>query len=168
MQQRPLAVTIFGILNIGFGALGVLGLLVSMVMLTHIDTTANPVLREMYSNPTYVMWMKISLPFGGVVSVALLVAGIGLLFLKNWARVVSLGYGVYTIITGIIGGCVMIPVYQQMMAHTGGGPSGIIALGSMIGGVFGLAVGMAYPILLIIFMTRPKIVAAFRPAPLAV
>jgi hypothetical protein len=38
------------------------------------------------------------------------------------------------------------------------------AIGGAVGGVMGGCFGMIYPILLLIFMTRPKVVAAFRGA----
>ncbi len=163
MQKRPISVTIFGILNIGFALLGLVGLLFSMLMMSRMDVTANPVLKQMQNNPGYATWMKISMPLGGITSVLLLAAGIGLLLLQNWARIVSIGYGIYSIIGGIIGGIVMANVFVSMMSHTVRGPTGIVMILPLICGIFGMVIGLTYPILLIIFMTRPKIVAAFRP-----
>lgn len=60
----------------------------------------------------------------------LIVAGIGLLQSQPYGRLLSLGYGVYAIITGVVGG------------------------------VIGGCVGIIYPILLNSFMTRPPMVAA--------
>ena len=71
-----MSVTIFGILNIGFAVLGLFGLLFSLVILSHTDHSKNPMLQAMYDNPAYAAWIKISMPLGGVVSVALLAAGL--------------------------------------------------------------------------------------------
>ena len=164
MQQRPISVTIFGILNIGFAVFGMLGMLLSMAVLSRSNVAANPIMKEMYENPNYIAWMKISLPLGSIVSVILLAAGIGLLLLQNWARIVSIGYGVYAILAGIAGGLVMLNICVSMMHNNSGGASGMGALFAMFGSIFGMVIGLVYPILLIIFMTRPKIVAAFGPA----
>jgi prolipoprotein diacylglyceryltransferase len=161
MQQRPIAVTIFGILNIGFGVIGLLGMLVSMAVLSRTNVAANPILQEMYDNPNYIAWTKISMPLGGIAAVVLISAGIGLLLLKNWARLVSIGYGVYAILGGIVGGLVMLNIFASILRHNAGGPSGFVVMFSLLGSIFGMVIGLAYPILLIIFMTRPKVVAAF-------
>jgi uncharacterized protein with PQ loop repeat len=164
MQQRPISVTIFGILNIGFAVFNMLGLLLSMVVLSRTNVAANPFLKEMYDNPQYVAWMKISMPLSGIASVILLAAGIGLLLLQNWARIVSIGYGVYTIAVGIVGGFVMLNVFAAILRHHSGSALGIMLIGSLIGSVIGMVFTLVYPILLIIFMTRPNVVAALKPA----
>lgn len=43
------------------------------------------------------------------------------------------------------------------------GPEAAAAIGGAIGGTVGGCFGLIYPILLLIFMTRPKLVAAFNP-----
>lgn len=128
---------------------------------------ANPILKEMYDNPSYVLWMKISVPVGGVIHIVLLAAGIGLLLLQNWARIVSIGYGIYAIVGGLVGGVVMMKIIMPIMQHTSGGAQGMIAMITLFSSVVGMMLGLVYPILLLIFMTRPKVVAAFRPEPAA-
>jgi hypothetical protein len=164
MQQRPISVTIFGILNIGFGLLGLVGMLLSVLVFSRTHVAANPVLKEMYDNPVYIAWMKISTPLGGIAALVLLAAGTGLLLLQNWARIVSIGYGVYAIVGGIVGGIVMLDVFTSIMGHNAGGGSGIMVLFTLLGSMIGMVIGLAYPILLIIFMTRPKVITAFGPA----
>jgi hypothetical protein len=160
-----MSVTIFGILNIGFAALGLVGLLFSAVILSHTDAAKNPMLKEMYDNPAYAAWMKISMPLSGIVSVVLLAAGIGLLLLKNWARIASIAYGIYAILGCLVGGVLMLNVIVPIISHNSGGPERMIMIFTMIGSVGGMVLGLVYPILLIIFMTRPKIIAAFGPPP---
>jgi hypothetical protein len=125
----------------------------------------NPVVKIIQSSPAYAAWLKISVVLGIIVSVALLVAGIGLLNLKPWARTLSIIYGIYTIIMTIIGDVInyfllIQPMLQQ--AHNQQGPEAAGAMGGAIGGLFGGCIGMIYPILLLIFMTRPHVVAAFN------
>lgn len=164
MQQRPISVMIFGILNIGFGMLGLVSLLVSMVFMSHMNAAGNPILQKMNENPQYVAWTKISFPLGGIASIVVLAAGIGLLLLQNWARIASIGYGIYTILGCLVGSIVMINVFSTIMPHNANGPAGIVMMAPMIGAFFGMALSLVYPILLIIFMTRPKVVAACSPA----
>ena len=165
MRQRPVSVTIFGILNIGFGMLNAVSLLISMVVLSRTNMAGNPILKQLYDNPQYVAWTKISMPLGGIAAVVLLAAGIGLLFLQNWARIVSIGYGIYAILGGIVGGFIMLKICASMMSQNASGPSGMMVMAPLIGAIIGMMFGLVYPILLIIFMTRPKVVAAFSSEP---
>jgi uncharacterized membrane protein len=82
----------------------------------------------------------------------LIAAGIGLLYLKAWARVLSLGYGWFAIVWGIIG---MVVNVGLITSGAYGAPRD--AVGGMMGGVFGGLVGLIYPILLIVFMRRPNV-----------
>src|SRR5262249_33434604 len=121
-----------------------------------------------HENPGYALWMKISILLGAIVAVALLAAGIGLLKLKPWARTLSIGYAIYTIIYGIIGMVVnyfflMKPLMEQAPSQQG--PKAVAAFGGSVGGAFGGCIGMIYPIVLFILMTRPNVVGAFKQPP---
>jgi hypothetical protein len=165
MQERPISVTIFGILNIGFALFGLFGLLVSKAFLSQASNMpGNSIMTRLNSDPMYAGWMKIATPIGGVVSVILLAAGIGLLMMKNWARIASIGYGIYGIIGAGIGGMIMFKVFLPLLGQNSGGPQGIVVIITIVASIIGVVIGAAYPILLIIFMTRPKIVAAFCAA----
>jgi hypothetical protein len=160
MRQRPISVLIFGILNIAFAAFGFLVLLLQCFL----PRVSTPVLKALYDNPSYMVWMKISLWLGGAAAVVLLVAGIGLLLLQNWARITSIGYGIYSILECLVGCFVMLNVFAAILQQAQGELHAVM-IGSMVGSVFGLVIGLIYPILLIIFMTRPKVIAAFTPLP---
>ena len=49
------------------------------------------------------------------------------------------------------------------MGHSSGPAAPVAMVAGVIGMVIGLLLGLTYPILLLIFMTRPKVVAAFGP-----
>jgi hypothetical protein len=132
--------------------------------MSHMNATANPILQKMNANPQYVAWIKVATPMSGVAAIVVLAAGIGLLVLQNWARIASICYGVYTIVGGIVTAVMMMNVFFTAMPHDARGPAGIVMMASIVGAFFGMAIGLVYPILLIIFMTRPKVVAACRPA----
>ena len=110
--------------------------------------------------------MDVALPLGLLATGVSVAAGIGLLKLKNWGRTLSIGYAIYSIVAGVIGSMVnyifvMQPLMEQASHKSGPEAAGLI--GAAIGGTFGTCFGMIYPVLLLIFMLRPKVVAAFRP-----
>lgn len=110
--------------------------------------------------------MNLSIVLGLAARVILLAAGIGLLKLKPWARTVSIAYAIYAIVMILVGAVVnFIFLVQPMLeqAHQKQGPEAAAAIGGVVGGTFGSCFGIIYPILLLIFMMRANVVAAFRP-----
>jgi peptidoglycan/LPS O-acetylase OafA/YrhL len=98
-MQRPTSVTVFGILNIVFAALGFFGVVASVMMFTATAASSNnPVIQLVQDNPSYAAYMKVSIVLSVIISVVLLVTGIGLLKLKSWARTLSIIYGIVAII----------------------------------------------------------------------
>jgi len=167
-MQRPASVTVFGVLNIVFGALGLVAIIFSAIALMVVPTgsTNNPVLEIMRNSPGYAAWMKMAIPLGILASGVSIAAGIGLLKLRRWGRSLSIGYGIYAIVAGVLGVMlsfifVMQPLMQQ--ASQKSGPEAAALIGGAIGGTIGGCFGMIYPVLLLIFMFRPKVAAAFRP-----
>ena len=126
----------------------------------------NPVLELIQDNPSYAAYLKVSIVLTMIISAVLLVAGIGLLKLMPWARTLSIIYGIVAIIMVFISSIANYFFLVQPMlakAHEEQGPQAAAAMGGAIGGMFGGCFGIIYPILLLIFMTRPKVVAAFNP-----
>lgn len=165
MQKRPTSVNVFGILNIVFAGWGVVGLLGSAVLLFASPDFNNPVIKIMHENPGYAIWVKIGFLLGIPGCAVLAASGIGLLFLKPWARVLSIVYAIYAIVLGIVGTAVnaiflVLPMLHQAQEQSG--PAAAGAIGGAIGGILGGCFGVIYPVLLLIFMMRPKIAAAFR------
>lgn len=165
-MKRPTSVTVFGILNIVFAAFGVFGLIASIAVFSLPASSNNPVIRIMNEQPGYAAWLKISIPLGFLSCMALLAAGIGLLLLKGWARMLSIGYGIYAIIFGFLGMILnFVFLVRPMLEHARQqhGPEAAGALGGAIGGSVGGCFGLIYPILLLVFMFRPNVKAAFQP-----
>ncbi len=157
-----MSVTIFGILNIGFAVFGVGGLLMSRLML-HAKLPGNPLLKSMQSDPAYASWTNAVTVFGLVFALILVAAGIGLLLAQNWARILSIVYAIIDIVYVLVGAVVNYHFMQAMTGQMPGVSSGMMAVFTAVGSVFGVIFGLAYPVLLLIFMTRPKIVAFFEP-----
>ena len=166
-MQRPTSVTVFGVLNLVFGALGLFGMLFTIIIfILPLPTANNPVLEIMRNSPGYALWMKMAIPLGFLAAGVSIAAGIGLLKLKNWGRALSIGYAIYSIGAVLLGSAlnyffIMQPLMEQASQKSGPEAAGLI--GAAIGGTFGSCFGMIYPVLLLIFMFRPKVVAAFRP-----
>ncbi len=168
---RPASVTIFGILNIALASMELFGLLFSVLSRFLFHSAQNPITKAMHDNPDYQTYQMIAIPIGAVAGLALLTSGIGLLFLKNWARQLSLGCGVYKMIAGIVTPFllyrpVIVPVLDALSKQLKTISLETIQRIALIILVMGAIVSLIYPALLIFFMTRRKVVAAFKPTPL--
>ena len=165
-MQRPVTVTVFGSLNIGFSAFGLIGMVATIALFSASAMSNNPAVSIMRESPAFAAWMKVNIPLGILSCLLLLTAGIGLLMLKEWARKLSIGYAIYAIVSGLAG-IVMTFVFvtRPMLerASQAQGPEAAGAIGGAIGGGIGGCFSLAYPIILLIFMLRPKVAAAFRP-----
>lgn len=148
-----------------FAVFGGIGTIASLALFLLPANADNPVVEVMKSNPGYAAWLKLCIPLGLLSCAVLLVAGIGLLMLKAWARLLSIGYAIYALVFGVIGMVVNFlfmvrPLLEQ--ARQESGPEAAGAIGGAIGGSVGGCFSLIYPILLLIFMLRPNVVAAFR------
>jgi hypothetical protein len=175
-MPRPTAVTVFGILNIVFGIMGItctpIGLLMSSVSqgllegIPEAQQMQNP-FQEMMSDPAFTTYTYVSTALGMAASAALLAAGIGLLKLRPWGRYISIGYAIYSWLSVILGGIISYYfVYAPMMERMAeeGGPQTAPFMGSMVGGMLGgFCFGLVYPTILFIFMFLPAVKAAFQP-----
>jgi hypothetical protein len=166
-MQRPTSVTVFGVLNIVFGALGFFAMMFTVIVfILPLPTANNPVLEIMRNSPGYTVWMKLAVPLGFLATGVSIAAGAGLLKLKSWGRTLSIGYAIYSIVACLLGAVLnYIFIMQPLMerASQKSGPEAAALIGGAIGGTFGSCFGMIYPVLLLIFMLRPNVVAAFRP-----
>jgi hypothetical protein len=163
-MQRPTAVTVFGVLNLAFGALAFFCSPVSLAILKMPDDPRNPILHLAHTSSYYRTWLIVACGIamiGGIVQIA---AGIGLLQLKPWARVTAIGYAIFGIVFGVFGQVVNLVLLSGAFRNAmHSGPQAAGAIGGMIGGMFGGCIGLIYPALLIFFLTRPTARAAFVP-----
>src|SRR5436309_11142195 len=103
-MQRPTSVTVFGVLNIVFGVIGVFSLFGTVALFfMSAESSTNPVIKIMASSPAYATWLKLTIPLGLLGAVANIAAGIGLLKLKEWGRKLSIAYGVFALVMGVVG-----------------------------------------------------------------
>jgi hypothetical protein len=168
-MDRPQSINVFGVLNIVFGALGLTcglcfvagqGLLAA---LRQNPNFRNPVLDQIESVRALKTWMMISVALQVVASIVLLVAGIGLLRLSGWGRVMSIGYSIYGLISLVVGVVInMIWIWIPQLNAAPAGPERIGAIFAIVVGMFSMLLYLTYYVLLWYFMTRPRVKAAFR------
>jgi lysylphosphatidylglycerol synthetase-like protein (DUF2156 family) len=145
-HPRPAAVTVFGILNIIFGSMGLVCLPVSLLA-----TFAMPQIWD--PSDIAIIWLIITHIVGLICTVFLLTLGIELLRLRAWARKWSLVYGWFAIVWGVIGSVVNLLLITS--GEFGYAEEAIpSALGGTCGGLIG---GLIYPVLLIIFMQKQNV-----------
>lgn len=163
-MERPTSITVCGVLNIVFGAIGLLCapcMLVALLM-PQGNFGGNPVMHAMQTNALYKGWVIGGSGIGFFAAIVLVVAGIGLLNLRNWARLLSIGYGIYAILMGITGtviqALVLLPLVPQAR-----GPEAAGLIGGVFGGLCGSVFGLAYPVVLIILMMRRVAIDACQP-----
>lgn len=158
-MKRPISVTVFGILNIVFGGLSVLGALINWVVMYRDGAEDNPVFAMIEASAFYSTWMKLALILGVIASMVVIASGIGLLQMRQWARIAAVGYSLYSIFM-LLAGSVMgwYFVYSPLLDSASKG----VSMGGLIGGLIGGCFGLIYPVALLYFMTRPGLVAAFE------
>lgn len=168
--QRPASVTVFGILNIIFGSMGVLWTPFGLVslLIAPSGSSPNPVIDVMLRGPFMRGWLLSTAAVGIIAAAALLASGIGLLMLKPWGRLLANAYAVYMIALKIAEFVVNFfymarPLLEQASQATNPAEKGGL-IGGAIGGLIGGCFYIIFPILLIIFMTRPSVAQAFRQA----
>ena len=165
-MKRPPSSIVFGILNIGWALLGILGLVLGIITLNQPNNPMAPLMR---GSSATALWLKGSMPLGILMALVLLLSGIGLLRLKPWGRSLALFYGVAEIGLGVIGlifhfGMIVPGLLAQLpMANAPEVAMGI--MGGVVGGTLGGLVNIAYSVLLVVFMKRPNVVAAFSVYP---
>lgn len=161
-MQRPTSVTVFGILNIVFGALALICTPFSLAFLFVPNPAMETPAMAAFANPAYRAWTLAMGVAGMGVSVLLIVAGIGLLKCRPWGRKISIGYAVYTIVASLVGAAVSaIMLASVANSASGGSPeTGVMLAGGIGGTIGGACFALIYPIILLVFMFRPSVVDA--------
>lgn len=164
-MQRPTSVTVFGVLNLVFSVLGLVGIAFSALVLFAIPQQAAIAVNSVPDG-----WMIFSLAWGVLAAIVLFVSGIGLLLLRPWGRLAAIGYSIAAIAMSAAGLVVHWLFVVRPVFAAFNGPGETVppeAVGAAIGGLFGGCIGPIYPVLLWYFMTRPGVAAAFGGIPVA-
>lgn len=152
---RPTSVTVFGILNIVFGGLGLLCMPVALLpMFLPAEMQQGTQL-----GPGMKAYLGVTLVIGFFCNILLVATGIGLLNLKRWARQWSYYYAWFAIFMGVVG--ITITILMSMSGMQGASEQKMAEeVGGLIGGMCGGIIGLIYPIFLIVYMRRPNVVEA--------
>jgi len=191
-QTRPASVTVIAILNLVFGALwllcglGSLGMqasgMQSMFMnMGNVNPTNNPQIAKQEEIRKQVMefsWKMNSSPIEYashaqyiVLSILLIISGIGLLKMAPWGRTLSFVYATLSILSNlaliVMTFMVSVPLVQEFAdkLSTQGQEAQVMATFMKIGVYFGIilpVVSMIYPAIVLILLLRPSVAAAFR------
>jgi hypothetical protein len=181
--KRPTVVTVLGIINIVFASLGLAGNLccgVAVLVFAGVFNQAvqDPQFRQMKdlidgiqrAAPDLVTYFVSLIVLGTILSLSLLIGGIGLLKMKNWARVlciwvavlhllVQAGHFVYdiTVIQPAVA-----QAQQQLLAQAGAAAPPPNPFGNIVLSGFSSIISVAYYIVLLVFLLQPRIAAAFH------
>ncbi|MEO6812154.1 MAG: hypothetical protein ABI353_23850 [Isosphaeraceae bacterium] len=166
---RPASATVFGVLNIVFGGIGLLSSLLvfsSMLLQQKQPPGENPINAIMMESLIYRIWWNASMGLSFVGSAVLLAAGIGLLMTRPWGRSFSVGYAWYMILMTFLG-LVMNSIYLfgplwTLYQNPPSPEAKFIIMVSLVSGVIGPVLGLIYPVLMLIFLNRPVVVRAYR------
>jgi hypothetical protein len=166
-MQRPTAVTVLGIMNFVFAGFGVIGVMASIALFTLSADSNNSLIKLIHGGPAYVVWLKSCIPLGLLSCAVLLADGVGLLYLKPWARILSIAYAIYAIVFTVVGLWINLTLMVQAMSEEIQPREELAvagALGGPVSGTVGVLFWLIYPIVSLIFMFIPKVVATFRPS----
>jgi hypothetical protein len=193
--QRPTPVLVIAILHLVFGGLSFVFGLCSGVMLAigpasftpqpppgpagaQIPVPPDLALRQQrfleQEIPFYRTITVTQLVLWLILSAVLIVAGIGLLGMRPWSRRLSLAYGIGSIVTQLASFIytvtLMLPAmsafYKQLeQDFPQAGPIWAFSRMGVWMSLVIVPVGLAYPIVVLVLLTRPKIVAAFANQP---
>ncbi len=169
---RPTGVTVFAILSILFGFMGVLGTIGSAAMLFIGDKFgANPVTEKLMTSSGYFAFTIAGAVLGFIFSIVLLASGIGLLKMSKTARKMAIAYGFYAIVATILVNVVnVVVIFLPLLQQAGdkSGPEQTVAIATLIGAVIGAFVGLIFPVALLIYFLMPSVREKFdsweRPA----
>jgi len=165
----PTVVTVLGVIGIVFGTLKLLCApfnVIGYLMPVPKGQVGNPAI-QLLADPTYRSFLLVMVVFDGIAGAALLTASIGLLGLRPWARRLAIGYSAYAIVATLVNiaftAVFLIAPIVKTAQQKGNAESVGAAVGSAVGGLIGTCLALVFPILLLVFMYRPRIVQAFQP-----
>ena len=172
-NRRPASVTTLAVLAIIFGSLGVLGSLCSMPQYLGMKLTRNPVVDRIHQDSVLTAWTIATLAVGFVLSILELSAGVGSMTLKPAARKTFIGFAWAKIGVSIIEIAAsllvinsrMNDIIQSTLASNTGPNAQQMKMFMKVGmyaGSIGSIIFLVWPILILYFMTRPKVKAAFE------
>ena len=154
---KPASIKVFGILNIVFGAMGLIcgGTIgIFLIWATQSPEISNEFNRELSNQYAegYITFLLITSCFGAILSLILIVCGVGLLRVRNWGRTGSVVYAAIQILYTLANTGLSLSLMKDDKTF-------IFSAG---GAMCGLLFSMIYPICILFFLTRPSVVEALK------
>jgi hypothetical protein len=190
--RRPTSVTVIAVIHLIFGGFGLLtgvcGGIVQAVgpanfmfqppppppgaKVPPFPTDFTPRMQRYLQSecPVYDTYLMTQIALGLVLSVMLVVAGIGLFGMRPWARRLSLAYAVGSIVLQLAALAYTLTFvmpalntfYEQIgKEYPSFAPVLMFSRVGMWFGAGGALIGLVYPVLVLVLMRRPGVVAAF-------
>ena len=165
--ERPVIVTVLGILGIVAGALALLSVPVSLIQLSGAFPMPGAGGQAM-QDPTVRNWSILATAVGSLIGVCTLVAGIGLLGMRRWAWLLAIGTLVVGMVWNIVSAIVMqaLDIMGKMFASMGatGDPNMAAMMQKMTGvfTIFGMIFWLAVYATVLILLTLPSVRKAFE------
>ena len=163
VNPRPTSVTVLAIIGIVWAALLLLCNSIALIPMFVELGVPDPVVAGIKADPVAYGWSVASVVARVVLAIALLTGSIGALMLKPVGRAAMLFYA-WAIIAISLADVVMsvLVLFPIMRNALGGNPQlASVVMGQQIGAIVGILVAMAYPILVLVFMSKPHVKAAF-------
>jgi hypothetical protein len=169
MKQRPASVTVFAIINLvlaGFVVFMIIIWLLSRMGLIPKQAEGNLILEAMESHAGYQLFSYVTTGLGVIATILILSASIGMFSLRPWARLATIGWGVYSILMTLIVQTVnYLVIFVPLLDDLSGAERVGLVFGMVLVAVIGF-VYIGYYLLMIFMLTRPNVVQAFTPEPL--
>ncbi len=153
-RSIPTSVTVFGILNTIFGTFG---LVTSPLSLARLNESLS-LFKALGVGSLVLAWVQISAYLAPVMSFILLALGIGLLMKRSWGRSGSIYYSYVSIALSVLLTIMMLSLQPGSSGSEENTMFVAIKIGTIIGGLLGLI----YPILTIVFLSKPSVKAALE------
>jgi len=154
---------VLGIIQIVFGAIGLLGAPIGLAVAMLNAASKDPVQRRLHElmwEGTMGIWSYGSQALGFVFAIALLAGGIGIVRGKRWGRTASFVYSIGSLVSLLVGqvlmGIVVYPELLDMMDKATSPVERAGAMGGLIGGLGAAGFGMILPLIVLIVMARGK------------
>jgi len=164
IPQRPASLTVFGILNLIFGVMGLVGLVVSLKLYyTPLEGQTGLMADLLRAEPFYASCMRVMSVPSALYVIAMIVSGIGLLQARDGARRLAILCGVYGILAGIVNGYLtfyhVMPFTIEYTVATVKEPAiaGMMRSFTQAGTITGMLAAFAYPVVTLIFMGRKSV-----------
>lgn len=166
VNPRPTSVTVLAIIGIVWAAILLLCNSVMLIPMFVELGVPDPVTAGIKADPVAYGWSMATVVARVVLAIALLAGSIGALMLKPAGRAAMLFYA-WAIIGISLADIVMsvLVTFPIMRDALGGNPQLAPAvMGQQIGIIVGIVVALAYPIVVLVFMYKPHVKAAFAGA----